>query len=212
MQLATINVAGVLKYTVNLTPFSVQDPAQNPDTLYRPSDADDIIFGGLGNDALHGGAGDDAISGAEALPAYYSVPFNPRDYLRWGETSRAGEFAAYDEYHPMTKLYVHQLDRTYANSTDADAIEFILNFLDSEDDGKDVLFGDLGNDWLVGGRDQDHLSGGWGDDLLNADDLLNTSGGLNTSPDTDPSYEDIAYGGAGRDVLIGNTGGDRLID
>ena len=31
-------------------------------------------------------------------------------------------------------------------------------------------------------------------------------------PDTHPSYEDRAYGGAGRDVLIGNTGGDRLID
>ena len=25
-------------------------------------------------------------------------------------------------------------------------------------------------------------------------------------------YEDRAFGGAGRDVLIGNTGGDRLID
>jgi len=31
-------------------------------------------------------------------------------------------------------------------------------------------------------------------------------------PDTHPSYEDVAYGGAGRDVLIANTGGDRLID
>jgi VCBS repeat-containing protein len=31
-------------------------------------------------------------------------------------------------------------------------------------------------------------------------------------PDTHPHYEDRAYGGAGRDVLIGNTGGDRLID
>ena len=30
--------------------------------------------------------------------------------------------------------------------------------------------------------------------------------------DTNPSYEDLAYGGAGRDVLIANTGGDRLID
>jgi hypothetical protein len=35
---------------------------------------------------------------------------------------------------------------------------------------------------------------------------------LNESPDTHPTYEDRAYGGAGRDVLIGNTGGDRLID
>ncbi|MEO5697196.1 MAG: hypothetical protein ABIQ60_08690, partial [Burkholderiaceae bacterium] len=30
--------------------------------------------------------------------------------------------------------------------------------------------------------------------------------------DTQPSYEDRAFGGAGRDILIANTGGDRLID
>ncbi|HZF78946.1 MAG TPA: hypothetical protein VEZ89_04085, partial [Rubrivivax sp.] len=34
----------------------------------------------------------------------------------------------------------------------------------------------------------------------------------NDQPDTQPSYEDRAFGGAGRDVLIANTGGDRLID
>src|SRR5439155_634202 len=36
--------------------------------------------------------------------------------------------------------------------------------------------------------------------------------GLNNTTDTNPSYEDMAFGGAGRDVLISNTGGDRLID
>ena len=74
------------------------------------------------------------------------------------------------------------------------------------------IFGDLGNDWIVGGTGRDTLCGGWGNDLLNADDVLNTDGGLNDRPDTNPSYEDFAYGGAGRDVLIANTGGDRLID
>ena len=39
-----------------------------------------------------------------------------------------------------------------------------------------------------------------------------TAGGLNNQPNTATSYEDVAYGGAGRAVLIGNTGGDRLID
>src|SRR5207302_5723883 len=71
----------------------------------------------------------------------------------------------------------------------------------------DVLFGDLGHDWLVGGTGRDQMFGGWGDDLMNADDNLAT-----TTPDTNPSYEDLAFGGAGRDVLIANTGGDRLID
>ena len=35
---------------------------------------------------------------------------------------------------------------------------------------------------------------------------------LNDTPDTHPTYEDRVYGGAGLDILIGNTGGDRLID
>jgi hypothetical protein len=34
----------------------------------------------------------------------------------------------------------------------------------------------------------------------------------NDTPDTHPLYQDRAFGGAGLDVLIGNTGGDRLMD
>ncbi len=79
-------------------------------------------------------------------------------------------------------------------------------------DGNDRIFGDLGNDWAVGGTGRDTLWGGWGNDLLNADDNLNTANGTNSRPDTNPSYEDFAYGGAGLDVLIANTGGDRLVD
>jgi len=91
------------------------------------------------------------------------------------------------------------------------------------DDGADVIFGDNGNDWLVGGTGRDTAYGGWGNDLINADDDQTTLGdaakkgdpsvvGANDRPDTHPTYEDRAYGGAGRDVLIANTGGDRLID
>jgi hypothetical protein len=79
----------------------------------------------------------------------------------------------------------------------------------------DVIFGDLGNDWLVGGTGRDNIYGGWGNDLLNADDDHtghDNIDNLNETPDTHPTYEDRAFGGAGRDVLIGNTGGDRLID
>jgi len=192
-----------------------------------------VIYGGLGDDFLHGGAGDDAMSGAEALVEYYEAPDNPGNLLRWGE-DREGEFAAYDEFDPLRKILV---DATGAHTLDPTGREFLLNF-DAQDastanlaaagtlidgvtpvysDGKDRLFGDLGNDWLVGGTDTDHLFGGRGDDLLNIDDDHDSTSGdadprANNVPDTSVLFEDIAYGGAGRDILIGNTGGDRMID
>src|SRR5262249_15122127 len=93
-------------------------------------------------------------------------------------------------------------------------------------DGNDKLFGDLGNDWSVGGTGNDQVYAGWGNDLSNIDDVHTAAGqgvfgdgkprkiqpSPNDTPDTHPTYEDRVYGGAGLDVLIGNTGGDRLID
>ena len=86
-------------------------------------------------------------------------------------------------------------------------------------DGDDRIFGSIGHDILFGGTGQDSMYGGYGNDLINADDKLNTSGveegsyaGLNDLPDIEVSYEDFVYGGAGRDFMIANTAGDRLVD
>ena len=228
IQQATINVDGALKKTVNLTPFNV-DP--NGDVLFDATQGDDIIYGGLGDDFLHGGVGDDAISGAEALAQYYTNTSNTGNILHYGE-ERAGEFGAYNEFEPRRKILV---DENGLFTEDGSGVEFLLNFEAADagapvvgtgpdgvtpvySDGNDVIFGDLGNDWLVGGTGQDHIFGGWGDDLLNADDDHDSTAGsgddrANNIPDGPvASYEDIVHGGAGRDVLIANTGGDRLID
>jgi hypothetical protein len=212
-----------LKKTANLEPFNVDPATGDQQELYDARYADDVIFGGLGDDFLHGGSGDDAMSGAEALPVAwaqwadgvapvrsdYTRPFNPGGLLGYGTHTRAGEFFLYDEYNPLAKILVA-------------GGEFLLNFASDEgpqvgtaaapastrnSDGDDVLFGDLGNDWLVGGTGRDTLYGGWGNDLHNADDVLATTG-----TDTHGTYEDRAFGGAGLDILIANTGGDRLID
>jgi len=150
---------------------------------------------------------------------------------------RAGEFFLYDEYDPLRKIQLGaDGELLWKSDQPGTAYEFLLNFDQSEgkwraggdvpkatgqqtttydavnDDGADAIFGDLGNDWLVGGTGRDDIYGGWGNDLINADDNQATDTNLNDQPDTHPTYEDRAYGGAGRDVLIGNTGGDRLID
>jgi len=276
IQQAVVNVGGELKKAVNLTPFTfditfngntdefTSISKKTVDDQGRPDahNADDIIFGGLGNDWLHGGSGDDAILGGEALgEAYTQVyaangqltgitrsdylrPYNPVDALRYNpvdadgwhfdRTRRAGEFALYDEYDPLRKITLNS-DGT-ANKTNAGGKEWFLNFSTTEgtyvpagtipgatgqqattylqawNDGNDKIFGDTGNDWLVGGTGRDNLYGGFGNDLMNADDNHGTNLLRNDQPDTQPTYEDRAFGGAGRDVLIGNTGGDRLID
>ena len=49
--------------------------------------------------------------------------------------------------------------------------------------------------------------------MLNADDNQDTAGGANSQPDS-PAFADgdFAFGGNGLDVLVGNTGADRLFD
>jgi hypothetical protein len=76
IQIADINVAGELKKSAELVPFSFDHSWNAQDDEYTDNEnntpfADDIIFGGLGSDFLHGGSGDDAISGAEALAHAY---------------------------------------------------------------------------------------------------------------------------------------------
>jgi len=161
----------------------------------------DVIYGGLGDDFIHGGAGDDAISGAEALAAFHNAdPVTNLNPLAYDPTTR--KFAAYDANNPFAKINGFLLN---FEATDSAGVKI--------EDGKDRIFGDLGNDWLVGGTGKDRLFGGLGDDFMNADDNLETNDGLNTQPD-EPAYADpdFVYGGGGLDVLIANTGGDRLID
>jgi Ca2+-binding RTX toxin-like protein len=242
IQQATIHLDGELKKTVDLTPFFPVGVVLPTVVVDNSTDDNDIIFGGLGSDFLHGGFGSDAISGAEAIssladlfPYSYHNPGNPGDILNYGSApGRPNEFAAYDEFNPRPQVFVDPTNGfVFADPmTNPNAVPFVLNF-DSQDgaasndrspqpeedgifrvsDGNDLIFGDMGHDWLVGGTGRDRIYGGFGDDMLNADDVHDDpSDPLNETPDTANSYADIAYGGAGRDILIANTGGDRMID
>ena len=180
------------------------------------SNGNDVIYGGLDSDFLHGGEGNDAISGAEAIAAYYnsqahtgqiSATVDGQRYTYQVDTplpfdSSTGKFEAYDAYDPRSKIPGFLLD---FDVVDAQGNKIL--------DGTDRLYGDLGHDWLVGGTENDRMFGGWGNDLMNADDNLTTNNGLNDQPDaTEFADGDFAFGGAGLDVLIANTGKDRLFD
>jgi len=230
----TVTEVGEIFKTVDLTPFHLSPVGEIDDPLFTPMYANDIIFGGLGNDFLHGSAGDDGISGAEALPVYFNAPVNPDDPTHTvidpertldhsqrpddllGFLPGRIEFYDYDEEDPRSIL-----------GDVADGYGFLLNFdpagdpnpgeLQNDNFDEDQIFGDLGNDWIVGGPDNDQMFGGFGADLMDADDDKTTNGdgvdGDNYGPDPiNIDIQDRAYGGAGRDVLIANTGGDRLMD
>ena len=191
---------------------------------------DDVIYGGLGNDVLRGGAGDDAISGAEApLEGYaanmvdggttevvrsdWTRPYNPGGLLHFGLHSsdplaQTG-FAMFDAAHPYTKVLVN--GQAFFLAVDPSAGPKLPGTT-VPSDGADTLVGDAGNDWLVGGTGRDQMFGGIGDDLLDGDDDPNTDGGLNIRTDDNPDYADHGDGGAGRDILLGNTAGDVLTD
>ncbi|MCP4784386.1 MAG: calcium-binding protein, partial [Fuerstiella sp.] len=161
----------------------------------------DVIYGGLGDDFIHGGAGDDASSGAEALGTHFhTILPTTSSILNYNAAER--KFADYDATDALSRIDGFALN---FEATDADGVKI--------NDGVDRIFGDTGNDWIVGGTMNDRLFGGMGDDLLNADDDLSTNNGLNNVPDsTNLADADFAFGGGGYDVLIANTGADRLID
>ncbi len=186
--------------------------------------------------AAHNGTPGTTTTNTSSVNAGNQLRFNPVDLISNHTRERAGEFALYDEYNPLRQIRVSTSDGWSGDLLASGGNDFILNFDENEgvvrasenvptngnnvivtgavrDDGDDRIFGDGGNDWLVGGTGRDNVYGGWGNDLMNVDDDQTTGTGiLNDTPDTHSTYEDRAYGGAGRDVLIANTGGDRLID
>jgi hypothetical protein len=168
----------------------------------------------------------------------WTRPYNGGNMLNWGADSdswhqdhrgRGGEFALYDEFDPRRIVRLNDDGSKVTSGTGGK--EWLLNFVSNEgplfpagtspdgvpypavnNDGADDIFGDLGNDWLIGGTGNDTIFGGYGNDLSNADDKLGTTGATDDAPDTAPTYEDRVYGGAGLDILILNSGGDRMID
>jgi Ca2+-binding RTX toxin-like protein len=218
---ALINVNGQLMKTVNLTPFS-SNPANENDRYWRAQQANDIIYGGWGDDFLHGGYGDDAMSGAEALgiaddprdsrmnQISFDTPYNPGNALAYNPTAGEGD--------PLLPFFNPADPRSQFN---VGGLNFFLNFNPNEGlvdprstngyttDGDDRIFGDIGNEVIISGTGRDQVYGGYGNDYLNADD---DQSGNNNRPNEDNTYEDFVLGGAGEDILIANSIGDRLID
>ncbi|MDX6411835.1 MAG: hypothetical protein QOE91_1351, partial [Gaiellaceae bacterium] len=152
----------------------------------------DSIHGGAGDDALTGAeapttgytnqydaTGAIVAGGADQRSDWYH-PNNPGNVLGFIPDTGAkkdafGYQALYDPNDPLRKI---MLTATGTLDKTGGGLNWLLNFDQTEGpvdafwaasggvatDGDDRIFGDLGNDWAVGGTGRDTLWGGWGND------------------------------------------------
>ena len=217
---STIDVLNALTVTADLTPYNI-DPNGPQDAangiVVQPQDYDDIIYGGLGDTFIHAGQGaSSAISGAEALPVFWNDPVkNPADYSTSGSgggilgyNASTGQFAAYNQFAPRA-LIGGTLNGFFLNFNQNEGVYYPGST--TPYDGVKVIFGDQGNDWIVGGNGANTIFGGAGNDLIDGRRNLTLDGGANDVPDNNPFFNSVIFGGGGSDILIAGGYYDRLI-
>ena len=160
---------------------------RNSDTLYGDR-GDDTIVGDNGNDIdltgnegdlIFGGSAGDAIAATQGSDTVYAG--KDGDQIFGG---KEGDVIFGDKGR----------DSLYGDSGDDSLFGGVLNSLDSDPDGRDLLFGGNGNDLLFGQEGDDTLLGGNGRDLV-----FGGKGG------------DRIFGETGSDTLYGNQGFDTII-
>lgn len=154
------------------------------DDSLRGDGQDNVIIGLRGNDWLVGRDGDDTLQGDGGNDIFMGG--TGADVMIGGTgTDRA-------DYRDTPVAITADLAKPWRNTGIAagdsyDSIEYIFGSWQDDslagDSGRNRIWTDRGNDWLVGRDGDDHLEGGAGDDIL--------------------------MGGAGADLLVGGHGFDR---
>ena len=158
------------------------------DTIYG-GDGADSIDGGLDDDEIYGGAGNDTVDGS----LNGIVDGTLGNDLIFGGSGDDSLVAGVDAFSD----YVGD-DPNLPNPYDADG-----NLSDPNTaDGKDTVYGGIGNDTIISGDDADALYGGSGEDRINAgidDDYVEGGQGA-----------DVILGGHGSDTILGGSGDDSI--
>ncbi len=156
-------------------------------------------------------AGSNSFTLTAQTTVYAGFAWDGQTNIAYANSSNTSVFQIYDGFDAPT---IGGMLSGTKSSTLTRSYDFSVNITPAIiEDGKDRIFGDDGNDWIVGGTGDDRMFGGNGNDLLNADDDLDTNGGANdTLENARVGHADFAFGGGGQDILIANTGADRLID
>ena len=176
-------------YPADAYPLNDRDTVRggDGDDIIITGDDDDVVKGGYGNDTIDGGYDDDFLEGNQG-----------DDSIVGGEGSDT-------------------IDGGYGNDLIyggyGDGVPDIINIPDDAGDllpenGKDLIFGGVGDDTIYGADDADTIFGGQDNDVIDAgvdNDIV--YGGTGTDTLLGGHGDDILYGGVGSDTLIG--GADR---
>jgi Ca2+-binding RTX toxin-like protein len=154
----------------------------------------DHLNGGTGNDILNGGAGQDYMNGGTGNDTYYV------DELNEGVDEYDGD--GIDKVISSVNYYlgidIENLTLT-GNATLGDGNE-LDNIIIGNSLINNHLYGNYGDDVLIGGAGHDELIGAEGDDQL--------TGGLGYDFLDGGNGDDTLNGGAGVDIMIGSAGSD----
>lgn len=179
-------------------------------------DGDDTLDGLGGNDVLIGGGGGDLLLGFDGDDIMLGDYFLRQIQVNF--------FIDTEDFLPNDK-------EDDVNIYNPDPIQFFIGNFFNESEGNDTLFGENGDDLLIGdrgddslngGNDQDtllgfggfdNLNGGEGSDIILGDGVSfnGQGGGFNNDTLDGAGGDDIVIGGGASDVLSGGDGNDILL-
>ncbi|WP_052214063.1 calcium-binding protein [Belnapia sp. F-4-1] len=148
---------------------------------------DDFLLGREGSDILFGGAGHDFIAGDNYPPPM--EPYDPSNYgPSQGSTPGPGNNLIFGGAGNDTVVAGYGADTVFGGAGDDSILGFgsiPVHDFELVDDGRNLLSGGAGNDFIRGGANDDTLEGGAGRDTLQG----------STGVDT-------LVGGAGHDIFL----------
>lgn len=165
------------------------------DNVIKGMKGNDTLYGGAGNDTIYGGVGDDTVVGNRVYNINATVNGYPFEF------DSIDDFATYlkkagamsDKVGDPLKQRLDKIERQTITGDYTDITALFDAVQANLPNGVNTLYGDAGNDIIIGGEEADLIYGGKGNDYVYAGDGRNA-----------------VYAGAGNDVLVGGYDNDRL--
>jgi Ca2+-binding RTX toxin-like protein len=192
----------------------------NQNNVITGSAKADIIEGGLGDDVLQGNGGGDTLSGGAGDDVYVNLSENDTII----ETANGGFDAVFTSATSFSLAGFANVEDLISENYSTDEVltgnssdNIIVSGYMAEGSTLQLvstLYGEVGNDQLIGTQFQNHMDGGAGDDILYGLDSFGYMLGLGWPMVNvvlpDGIGDDTLDGGAGNDVLDAGYGQDIL--